>query len=796
MTANPVDNAADAAMNGPEARSQNSVDGTGVKIGIISYSFDTQGGSAADIANGALPASGVTVLSDGVGPSNDEGRAMAEMVHSTAPGAQLYFASAGTSDASFAAAIAALQKAGCTVIVDGYRFADEPFFQAGGLVASAVDTAVAAGVSYVTAAGNLGSQFYQHSIIMKPATLPGGVGAANAYDFNLGVGTPNPLQSVTVPLNATVSFDLQWNQPFKTIGTASAGSAFTLNLYLFNAAGQLVAQATQNAQGGNPVQTIFNYQNTTGTTGFSLAITAGNGVPTGVLKYIVLDSSGVTINDPNAGIGSGTLIGQQMDPNAITVGDVAAPNTPEAGGTLTLQTDTSVGPGQALLTASGTPVASPAPAGKVNVVGPVGSTTSLPGLSPYYGTSGAAASIAGVVALMRQADPTLTPADISALLADSALTVPKASSAAAGAGLVQADRAVTFARTGLITAATGGTHLFQGTSQPEAFAVGAGANTISLGSGASLVVSAGADTIAVGSGNATVNVAGAGALVFGGAAPLLLNAGSGNNTLFGGLGAETVVAGAGSGIYFGGVSGHNVLVGGAGQSLLVAGGDGDQLFAGAGGGDVLFGTASGSVLMAAGASTTGNIDVALASNDAIATGAGANTLFLGSGNDTVFDNGQDTMFGSTGNATIIVNAGNLFLEAGSGLTMLNPGAGVNTVFGTTGSETVTGGAGGGLYRGGYGGNNSLTAGSAATTLVGANTGDILTARMYSSVAKILDWFATHPGTYSACQMVIRYSPYGNYADYITSLTNGIRLNITQGGGFGRVVDATLFTPGQ
>ena len=68
--------------------------------------------------------------------------------------------------------------------------------------------------------------------------------------------------------------------------------------------------------------------------------------------------------------------------------------------------------------------------------------------------------------------------------------------------------------------------------------------------------------------------------------------------------------------------------------------------------------------------------------------------------------------------------------------------------------------------------------------------------MYTPVANILDWLESHPGTYSACQMVIRYSPFGNYADYITSLTNGVRLGITQGGGFGRVVDVTLFVPGQ
>jgi hypothetical protein len=77
-----------------------------------------------------------------------------------------------------------------------------------------------------------------------------------------------------------------------------------------------------------------------------------------------------------------------------------------------------------------------------------------------------------------------------------------------------------------------------------------------------------------------------------------------------------------------------------------------------------------------------------------------------------------------------------------------------------------------------------------------STGEILDARMYTPAAVIIDWVDSHRGVYDACGFVIRYSPFNNYVDYITSLTNGVRLGITQGGGFGRVVDATLFVPGQ
>lgn len=78
----------------------------------------------------------------------------------------------------------------------------------------------------------------------------------------------------------------------------------------------------------------------------------------------------------------------------------------------------------------------------------------------------------------------------------------------------------------------------------------------------------------------------------------------------------------------------------------------------------------------------------------------------------------------------------------------------------------------------------------------AVAGDLLTAHMYTSVGDMLAFLASHPNVYSTCGLIIRYSPYDNYADYITSLTNGVQLEVTQGGGYGRIVGATLFVPGQ
>jgi hypothetical protein len=76
------------------------------------------------------------------------------------------------------------------------------------------------------------------------------------------------------------------------------------------------------------------------------------------------------------------------------------------------------------------------------------------------------------------------------------------------------------------------------------------------------------------------------------------------------------------------------------------------------------------------------------------------------------------------------------------------------------------------------------------------SGDVLGVRMYDTVVGIQNWFIQHPGAYANCGMITTYSAFDNFADFMTSTTNGVRLNITQGGGFGRVVDVTLFTPGQ
>jgi hypothetical protein len=137
------------------------VNGSGIRVGVLSDSLNNLGGAAADEADGALPlAANIDVIKDLGSGGSDEGRAMMQIVHDIAPGASLAFYTAFDSEQDFANGILALAAAGSKVIVDDVTYFDEPLFQ-NGVVAQAIQTVEAAGVTYVTAAGNDGSDGYQ-----------------------------------------------------------------------------------------------------------------------------------------------------------------------------------------------------------------------------------------------------------------------------------------------------------------------------------------------------------------------------------------------------------------------------------------------------------------------------------------------------------------------------------------------------------------------------------------------------------------------------------------------------------
>ena len=423
----------DAALNGPAARGTYNVTGAGIKIGILSDSFNAGGSSTAQItqqeSNGDLPAS-VTVLADFTG--NDEGRAMAELVHQVAPGAQIYFATAYNTEQMFANDILSLAAAGCRIIVDDVIYFEEPFFGQPNVISQAISTVIGEGVSYFTAAGNFSTNYYEAAVALIAGTLPG-VGSAQLEDFGTTAAAnsgSNTLQNLTISSGATVYIDLQWNQPFFSLngtGTGSgAGSAYSLALYLYDSdKTTIAASATFDTTTDDPLQ-FLTYVNTGGTGTYYLAIALNGGtITSGTLKYVIASPNSatpVTINDSNAGTGSGTTFGHQnlAAANTVAAAPASSPGTAEAFSST----------------------------GNIDFTAPDGIATSVSTAShsfaTFYGTSAAAPNAAAVGALLLQANPNLTPAEVSIALTATATAMPGGASKV-GAGFVNAEAAVAVA---------------------------------------------------------------------------------------------------------------------------------------------------------------------------------------------------------------------------------------------------------------------------------------------------------------------------------------------------------------
>ena len=117
----------DTQLNAATGRTHHTVDGSGVTVGVLSTSYNVLGGAPTDVTNGELPGATnpcgftdpVTMQADDTDILNtDEGRAMAQIVHDLAPGADIRFATGNNGEMDAAAQIRALATAGARVIVD------------------------------------------------------------------------------------------------------------------------------------------------------------------------------------------------------------------------------------------------------------------------------------------------------------------------------------------------------------------------------------------------------------------------------------------------------------------------------------------------------------------------------------------------------------------------------------------------------------------------------------------------------------------------------------------------------
>ncbi|NEO32631.1 MAG: S8 family serine peptidase [Symploca sp. SIO3C6] len=453
----------DVAMKANIARSRFNVNGSGVKVGIISDSFNNLNGAVSDVASGDLPTN-FSVIQDMPSGGSDEGRALAQIIHDVAPGAELIFHTSGFSPVEFSNAIFTLADAGVDLIVFDVASPFDPMFQ-DGIVAQAIDTVAsrpgASAVSFFAAGGNQGSLSYESPF--NPSGVFEPIFGGELHDFDPGPEV-DTFQQIKLPQGEAATISFQWLAPY-LLADGSGGAPNDLDIWLYDSsATNVLASSTEDNIGLNPVE-LLDFLNEEGSTSelFNLAISNNSGPIPGLIKYVVDAGRDFQINEFNTA--SGTIVGNPNANGALTVGAARYTQTP-AFGVDPAQPEffSSAGGSPILLDPDGNPLATPEIRRKPEVIAPDGVNTTFFGLDipedtdnfpNFFGTSASVAHVAAVAALMLEANPNLDPETIYSILQETALDMDDPDTPgfdrgfdfATGYGLIDAVGALNAART-------------------------------------------------------------------------------------------------------------------------------------------------------------------------------------------------------------------------------------------------------------------------------------------------------------------------------------------------------------
>ena len=405
---NKTDSEGDTTHQAILARSTFGVNGSGIKIGVLSDSVDNYTNLR---TAGDLPT--VTILPGQSGITNTgEGTAMLEIVNDLAPGASLYFATGNGSEAQYAYNILNLWSNGCKIITDDLDYFDEPPFQ-DGIIAQAVNTVTANGVLYFSAAMNSGSvdsgtsgtwegDFVDGGPATSPIPETGRVHSFNGTNYDTCTG------------GSQGRVDLFWSDPW-------GASTNDYDLFVLDATGTKVVESSTSVQIGsqNPYESVSGLTNGNrivivkffGASRF-LHLSTGRG-------YLSIGTPGSTRGHPAAlnGFGVAAISQHTAYPNAFT-----------GGSTNPLEAFSSDGLRQVFYNADGssiTPGNYSSTGGtirqKPDLAAADAVSTDAPGFLSFSGTSAAAPHAAAIAALLWSYNPSLTASQMRTILTSSAL---------------------------------------------------------------------------------------------------------------------------------------------------------------------------------------------------------------------------------------------------------------------------------------------------------------------------------------------------------------------------------------
>lgn len=462
----------DAQLGAARARAEFDVAGTGTKIGILSDSFDRDSlapsGAAEDVLSGDLPGAKnpcgdlaeVEVLDDSEAEGEDEGRAMAQIVHDLAPGAAISFATAFTGEPEFAENVRALAAKGASVIVDDVSYLEEPFFQEGPVGVAIGEVTEDDNVAYYSAAGNNNSFDGSNEIgsweapefrdsgacpaaVAELGTFNPSLKTSHCMDFDPGGGVDRTF-GIEVEPGEELTVDLQWAEPWEGVTT-------DLDAYLLDESGKKVLSSSTEKNTAStsqqPVE-ILGWENQSSSPAVvHLVINRRTGSGAHPLKFILAQNGGgvaATEYEKSSGgdVVGPTIFGHSGGEHAMSIGAIrwntsSKPEFFSSRGPVTHYFGPVIEGGPAAAELAGPQVLA-----KPDVVATDGGANTFFGICNgnawrFFGTSAAAPHAAAVAALEREAAPAAGAEEIEQAQREAALGVG-VFPAAVGAGLIDA----------------------------------------------------------------------------------------------------------------------------------------------------------------------------------------------------------------------------------------------------------------------------------------------------------------------------------------------------------------------
>lgn len=451
-----VGSEADTAHRAFVPRQEFGVDGDGEKICALSDSYNRNAGASTsaqdDIESGDLPGEGnpegrttpVDVLDDSESES-DEGRAMLQLIHDIAPGAELGFHTAFGGLGVFAQGIRDLANAGCTVIVDDVIFLVEPFFQDGPISLAVNDVVNNNDVAYFSSAGNSGQNSYEDEFRSVP-TEDGVINSGSEpHDFDPGPAV-DTRQEITISEGGSFQvFSLQWTDPSALSDASSQGPDTDIDVALVTKEDSVVAESSNDNVDNVPTPfetiefendgSIDSDEDGVADSTFSLVIEKAEGPDPDQVKYIY-DGQDFQVEEFDT-LGP-TVFGHAMAEGASAVAAAPFFNTAafnENVESAVLESFSSKGGIPILFDENGNELADPEDRQKPDLTGTDGVDNTFFGFDidiedpdphpNFFGTSAAAPNVAAIAGLIRQSDPGLAPEEVYELLESTAADVTR-----------------------------------------------------------------------------------------------------------------------------------------------------------------------------------------------------------------------------------------------------------------------------------------------------------------------------------------------------------------------------------